>query len=147
MEKPFELAGGYSATPHIGVRWSHIDADNFQAGGFDYRNETIDIVSFPVGVVFSNAFNSGDVSFKPYLDLEVAPTVGDTKTNNMVSLAGSAVEDIFEARIASSVAYSARLGVVGHVGSAHAFGLTYGVSAGNGDYVSQRLKVGYRYSF
>lgn len=147
VEKSFELAGGYSATPHIGVRWSHIDADNFQAGGFDYRNETIDIVSFPVGVVFSNAFNSGDVSFKPYLDLEVAPTVGDTKTNNMVSLAGSAVEDIFETRIASSVVYSARLGVVGHVGSAHAFGLSYGVSAGNGDYVSQRLKVGYRYSF
>lgn len=148
IEKPFEVGDGYSITPHVGVRWVHIDMDDFTAGGFDYRSETLDLISIPIGFAVSNKFaTAGNITLKPYLDLEVAPILGDKETDNKVGIVGSAVEDVINTRIASSVIYSARLGISGSIGDVHELGLYYGVSAGNGQYVSQQLKAGYRFVF
>ncbi len=148
LERAFEIGAGYVATPHIGVRWTHIDLDDFSAGGFDYRGETANLVAFPFGVAFSNAFaTAGGLDFMPYLDLEIAPMAGDKSVENRVGLVGSTAEDMIDTRIASSVVYSAKFGLTGSVGESHAFSLYYGVSAGNGDYVAQYLKAGYRYAF
>ena len=147
-EKSFELGTGYSITPHIGVRWTHLDMDDFSAGGFDYRNEKVDLVSFPIGLAVSNTFSTSTGLFiKPYLDFEIAPNAGNKETSNRVALTGSTIDDVIDTQIASSVVYSARLGVSGTVGKSHEFALFYGISAGNGDYVSQHLKAGYRFMF
>lgn len=147
FEKTFALCAGYAATPHVGVRWAHIDMDDFVSGGFRYENETVDLISFPIGVAFTNTFTAGTAELKPFLDLEIAPTAGDKHTDNHIGLVGGAVEDVIDTRIASSVVYSAKIGLSGNVGIAHNFGLYYGVSAGNGEYVSQQLKAAYRFIF
>ncbi len=147
FEKTFALGAGYAATPHVGVRWAHIDMDDFVSGGFRYENETVDLISFPIGVAFTNTFTAGTAELKPFLDLEIAPTAGDKHTDNHIGLVGGAVEDVIDTRIASSVVYSAKIGLSGNVGIAHNFGLYYGVSAGNGEYVSQQLKAAYRFIF
>lgn len=148
VEKSFDLGVGYAMTPHAGVRWTRLDADDFTAGGFRYENEKVDLLSFPIGVAFSKAFaTAGGAPWKSFLDLEIAPTAGDRKSNNTVGLVGSAVEDAFDARITSSVVYSARVGLSGRIGKSHDVGLYYGVSAGNGEFVAQHLKASYRYAF
>lgn len=147
FEKTFALGAGYAATPHIGVRWAHIDMDDFVSGGFRYENETVDLISFPIGVAFTNTFTAGTAELKPFLDMEIAPTAGDKHTDNRIGLVGGAVEDVIDTRIASSVVYSTKIGLSGNVGIAHNFGLYYGVSAGNGEYVSQQLKAAYRFIF
>ncbi len=147
FEKTFALGAGYAVTPHVGARWTHIDMDDFVAGGFRYESETADLISFPIGVAFSNTFTTGSAELKPFLDVEIAPTAGDKHTNNSIGLVGGAVEDVIDTRIASSVVYSARIGLSGNIGSSHDFGLYYGVSAGNGEYVSQHLKAAYRFIF
>lgn len=148
VEKPFELGAGYSMTPHVGVRWTRLDADDFTAGGFRYESEKVDLFSFPIGVAFSKAFaTSGGAQWKSFLDLEVAPTAGDRKANNTVGLEAGAVEDAFDARISSNVVYSARVGLSGRIGKSHDVGLYYGVSAGNGEFVAQHLKASYRFAF
>lgn len=147
LEKTFALGAGYAATPHIGVRWAHINMDDFVSGGFSYENETVDLISFPIGVAFTNTFTAGTAELKPFLDMEIAPTAGDKHTDNRIGLVGGAVEDVIDTRIASSVVYSAKIGLSGNVGIAHNFGLYYGVSAGNGEYVSQQLKAAYRFIF
>lgn len=147
-EKVFEFGAGYSITPHIGVRWTHLDMDDFSSGGFDYRSEKVDLVSFPVGLAVSNALStSTGVLIKPHFDFEIAPNAGDKETSNRVALAGSTIDDVIDTRIASSIVYSARLGFAGTVGNSHEFALYYGVAAGNGDYVSQQLRAGYRFVF
>lgn len=147
FEKTFALGAGYAATPHIGVLWAHINMDDFVSGGFRYENETVDLISFPIGVAFTNTFTAGTAELKPFLDMEIAPTAGDKHTDNRIGLVGGAVEDVIDTRIASSVVYSAKIGLSGNVGIAHNFGLYYGVSAGNGEYVSQQLKAAYRFIF
>lgn len=147
LEKTFALGAGYAATPHVGVRWAHIDMDDFVSGGFSYENKTVDLISFPIGVAFTNTFTAGTAELKPFLDMEIAPTAGDKHTDNRIGLVGGAVEDVIDTRIASSVVYSAKIGLSGNVGIAHNFGLYYGVSAGNGEYVSQQLKAAYRFIF
>lgn len=147
-EKSFELGTGYSITPHIGVRWTHLNMDDFSAGGFDYRSENVNLVSFPVGLAVSNAFSTTNgFIIKPYLDFEIAPNTGDKETSNQVGLVGSTINDVIDTRIASSVVYSARLGFSGTLGNSHEFGLYCGIAVGNGDYVSQQLKAGYRFVF
>lgn len=69
FEKTFALGAGYAATPHVGVRWAHIDMDDFVSGGFRYENETVDLISFPIGVAFTNTFTAGTAELKPFLDM------------------------------------------------------------------------------
>lgn len=128
LEKTFTLGAGYAATPHVGVRWAHIDMDDFVSGGFRYENETVDLISFPIGVAFTNTFTAGTAELKPFLDMEIATTAGDKHTDNRIGLVGGAVEDVIDTRIASSVVYSAKIGLNGNEGLAHNFGLYYGES-------------------
>ena len=98
LEKTFALGAGYAATPHVGVRWAHIDMDDFVSGGFSYENETVDLISFPIGVAFTNTFTAGTAELKPFLDMEIAPTAGDKHTDNRIGLVGGAVEDVSSTR-------------------------------------------------
>lgn len=145
-QRTFPLNEAFSVTPHIGVRWNHIEVDSFTAGGFTYESDDVDLVQVSIGVAFSGNTTMVTFDVKPYLDLEVAPTFGDKDTDNRVGLEASALEDVIDTRIASSVVWTARMGLEATSG-AHSIGLRYGVSAGNGDRVDQRLTAGYKFSF
>ena len=148
LEKPFSLTDNLLVTPHVGVEWSVIDADNFVAGGFSYKNETVNLLTIPVGVAFSDTLSlSQDLTLAPYVDLEIAPVSGDTNTEHSVMLNGGSAATSFNTRIVSSVLYNGRVGVAGNIGTQHNFGLNYGISAGNGDYLSHSVTAFYRYAF
>lgn len=140
------LNEAFSVTPHIGVRWNHIEVDSFTAGGFTYESDDVDLVQVSIGVAFSGNTTMVTFDVKHYLDLEVAATFGDKDTDNRVGLEASALEDVIDTRIASSVVWTARMGLEATSG-AHSIGLRYDVSAGNGDRVDQRLTAGYKFSF
>lgn len=146
--KTFETAPGVTVTPHAGVRWTYLDADDFIAGGMSYESEKVHLAAFPLGATVAKTFETpSGWRLAPYLDLEVAPQVGDTKTDNVVSISGGSTEDVIDTRIASSVVYSARIGVSGDFSEAHAFGFSAGISAGNEGYSSQYVKASYRFAF
>ena len=145
-EKNIPLNDTYSATPHVGVRWSHLETDGFAAGGFTYSVENADIVQIPIGTAFSGHADIGGFSVKPYLDLEIAPTFGDKTTDYKVGFVGGSAQDLIDARIIGSVVWSTRIGVAAF-SDAHSFGLRYGVHASNGDRVDQHLTANYMFTF
>ncbi|MBU3827414.1 MAG: autotransporter domain-containing protein [Candidatus Anaerobiospirillum merdipullorum] len=146
-EMPIAINEKFAVIPHIGARYQHIDMDDFSCGGFTYTADNIDLVQIPVGVAFSGTFDSGDdLSIKPYLDLEIAPNLGDKNTDNTVGLSGTSFYDVIDTRVASSVLYSAKLGL-NFAYANHSFGVSYGVTAGNGERFDQGVQAEYRFRF
>ena len=134
-------------TPHMGVRWVNIDVDSFNAGGFSYQSDRIDLFQIPIGVAFSNAFET-DLGFKvkPVVDLEVTTNFGDTGTDSRVQLTGGSAEDVFETQINSNVIYSGKLSFGISKGN-HDLNLSYKGSVGSQDRNDQRLQAVYRFRF
>lgn len=145
-QKTFALGAGFTVTPHIGLRWTRVEADAFAAAGFTFASQDADIASVPIGATLAGRFTSGGMIFTPTIDLEATPSFGDKKSDFRVGYVGGNAVDEFEARIAGSTVWSARLGLTG-VSDAHVFGVRYGVQASTGDRVDQQLKLNYRYAF
>lgn len=53
LEKPLLLNESITVTPHVGVRYKHINMDSFNAGGFNYDSEKANLVEVPFGVAFN----------------------------------------------------------------------------------------------
>ena len=147
VEKNIAINDTFTMTPHMGVRWVNIDVDSFNAGGFSYQSDRIDLFQIPIGVAFSNAFET-DLGFKvkPVVDLEVTTNFGDTGTDSRVQLTGGSAEDVFETQINSNVIYSGKLSFGISKGN-HDLNLSYKGSVGSQDRNDQRLQAVYRFRF
>lgn len=147
VEKNIAINDTFTMTPHMGVRWVNIDVDSFNAGGFSYQSDRIDLFQIPIGVAFSNAFET-DLGFKvkPVVDLEVTTNFGDTGTDSRVQLTGGSAEDVFETQINSDVIYSGKLSFGISKGN-HDLNLSYKGSVGSQDRNDQRLQAVYRFRF
>lgn len=146
-EKPIAVSETIQVTPHVGLRYLHVDMDGFSAGGFKYGFEKSNLVQTPVGVAFNaNLKASCGADVLPFVDVEVAPAFGDKKVKHTVALENSSAGDSFKTRIAEDALYTGRVGVSAAKGN-HALSFSYGVSGGNDGRVDQNLKARYRYQF
>ena len=57
-EKPIAVSETIQVTPHVGLRYLHVDMDGFSAGGFKYGFEKSNLVQTPVGVAFKGVLRS-----------------------------------------------------------------------------------------
>ncbi len=147
LEKPLLLNESITVTPHVGVRYKHINMDSFNAGGFNYDSEKANLVEVPFGVAFNaNLKAPCGAEVKPFIDLTIAPNFGDRKVTNKVALTDSSASDSFEARIANNSMYNAKLGLNAVKGN-HSLGISYGIGSGSYGRVDQALQAKYRYSF
>ena len=147
LEKTIPASQTVSVTPHAGLRATTVATDGFTAGGFTYDADRANIVTVPVGATVQGNFTTASGAVvKPMLDLSVTPAFGDTKTKQTFKAAGSAVEDTFDARVASAVTWGVGLGVKVEK-SAHALDFGYGVKAGTSGRVDQSLKAKYTFRF
>jgi hypothetical protein len=147
LEKPLLLNESITVTPHVGVRYKHINMDSFNAGGFNYDSEKANLVEVPFGVAFNaNLKAPCGAEVKPFIDLTIAPNFGDRKVTNKVALTDSSASDSFEARIANNSMYNAKLGLNAVKGN-HSLGISYGIGSGSYGRVDQTLQAKYRYNF
>lgn len=147
FEKPLSLNESITITPHVGVRYKHINMDSFNAGGFNYDSEKANLVEVPFGVAFNaNLKAPCGAEVKPFIDLTIAPNFGDRKVTNKVALTNSSASDSFEARITNNSMYNAKLGLNAVKGN-HSLGVSYGIGSGSYGRVDQALQAKYRYSF
>lgn len=146
VEKPLALNEVLTVTPHVGARYLHVDMESFKAGGFKYTAEKANLFQVPFGVAFNGKANVASVDVKPFVDVQIAPALGDRKVKNKFALATGDASDSIDSRIANNATYSAKVGVEAARG-AHAFGLNYGIGSGNKGRVDQVLQAKYRYQF
>lgn len=146
VEKPLALNEVITVTPHVGARYLHVDMESFKAGGFKYTAEKANLFQVPFGVAFNGKANVASVDVKPFVDVQIAPALGDRKVKNKFALATGAASDSIDSRIANNAMYSAKVGVEAAKG-AHAFGLNYGIGSGDKGRVDQVLQAKYRYQF
>ena len=146
VEKPLALNEVLTVTPHVGARYLHVDMESFKAGGFKYTAEKANLFQVPFGVAFNGKANVATVDVKPFVDVQIAPALGDRKVKNKFALATGDASDSIDSRIANNAMYSAKVGVEAAKG-AHAFGLNYGIGSGNKGRVDQVLQAKYRYQF
>lgn len=146
VEKPLALNEVITVTPHVGARYLHVDMESFKAGGFKYSAEKANLFQVPFGVAFNGKANVASVDVKPFVDVQIAPALGDRKVKNKFALATGGASDSIDSRIANNAMYSAKVGVEAAKG-AHAFGLNYGIGSGDKGRVDQVLQAKYRYQF
>lgn len=146
VEKPLALNEVLTVTPHVGARYLHVDMESFKAGGFKYTAEKANLFQVPFGVAFNGKAKGASVDVKPFVDVQIAPALGDRKVKNKFALATGGASDSIDSRIANNAMYSAKVGVEAAKG-AHAFGLNYGIGSGNKGRVDQVLQAKYRYQF
>ena len=146
VEKPLALNEVITVTPHVGARYLHVDMESFKAGGFKYSAEKANLFQVPFGVAFNGKANVASVDVKPFVDVQIAPALGDRKVKNKFALASGGASDSIDSRIDNNAMYSAKVGVEAAKG-AHAFGLNYGIGSGDKGRVDQVLQAKYRYQF
>ena len=135
-----------TVTPHVGARYLHVDMESFKAGGFKYSAEKANLFQVPFGVAFNGKANVASVDVKPFVDVQIAPALGDRKVKNKFALATGGASDSIDSRIANNAMYSAKVGVEAAKG-AHAFGLNYRIGSGDKGPDDQDLQAKYRYQF
>lgn len=147
FEKPLSLTESITVTPHIGVRYKHIDMDSFSAGGFNYDSEKANLIEIPFGVAFNaNLKAQGGAEVMPFTDLTIIPNFGDRKVENKVGLANNCASDSFDVRIANNLMYNAKFGLNAVKGN-HSLGISYGIGSGSYGRIDQALQAKYRYNF
>ncbi len=123
---------GVKVTPHVGLRYSYIDIDDYtvdsKAGAIgSYSADSLSVFSIPVGVTIAGEFNAGSWSVKPSFDVTLTGNFGDDENEGTFKWAG--VENIdcaLTSEIFDNFTYGATLGVAAE----HASGLSFGLNVG-----------------
>ncbi len=128
----FESASGVKVTPHVGLRYSNIDLDDYtvesSAGTIgSYDSDSLSVFSIPVGVTVATEFQTGTWSIKPSFDVTITGQFGDDEAEGTFKWAG--VENIdshLNSEIFDSFTYGATLGVAAQSASGVSLGLAVG---------------------
>ena len=129
----FDTAAGVKVTPHVGLRYSYIDIDDYtvasKAGAIgSYSADSLSVFSIPVGVTIASEFNAGSWSVKPSFDVTLTGNFGDDENEGTFHWNG--VENI-------------DCGLTSEIFDNFTYGATLGVSAQNAAGISLGLSVGY----
>ncbi len=128
----FDTAAGVKVTPHVGLRYSYIDIDDYtvdsKAGAIgSYSADSLSVFSIPVGVTIASEFNAGSWSVKPSFDITLTGNFGDDENEGTFHWNG--VENIdsgLNSEIFDNFTYGATLGVAAQSASGISLGLSVG---------------------
>ena len=128
----FETAAGVEVTPHVGLRYTNIDIDDYtvdsKAGTIgSYSADSLSVFSIPVGVTIASEFQAGTWSVKPSFDVTLTGNFGDDENEGTFHWTG--VENIdsgLTSEIFDNFTYGATLGVAAQSASGISLGLSVG---------------------
>lgn len=87
--------GGFNVAPHVGVRYSRIDVEDYSLHSAKIGNaaqmssSSMNLLSVPVGVTLSRDINLSSWKLKPMVDLTVTGNFGDTDMDSSVKWGNS----------------------------------------------------------
>ena len=129
----FETAAGVTVTPHIGLRYSNIDIDDYSVKGKtygtvgDYSADSLSVFSIPVGVTIASEFQAGTWSVKPSFDVTLTGNFGDDEAEGTFHWAGvENIDSSLNSEIFDNFTYGASLGIAAQSSS----GISLGVAVG-----------------
>ena len=129
----FETAAGVEVTPHVGLRYSYIDIDDYSVKGKttgvvgDYSADSLSVFSIPVGVTIASEFQAGSWSVKPSFDLTLTGNFGDDENEGTFHWTGvENIDSSLNSEIFDNFTYGASLGVAAQSTSGISLGLTVG---------------------
>ena len=129
----YESAGkGFKVVPHVGVRYSNIDVDDYR----DIKADAMDVFETPIGVKFAGDFaTASGWTVTPNFDFTIVPQLGDKDVNTLDG----------KVDILASV-YNSTLGVNASCGN-FTFGLSYRYGFGNDDRSNNAFQARASYAF
>ena len=104
-------------TPHIGVRYMHLETDSFSTHNglgtvFNTDSDSQNLWQFPIGVTLSRDYvSTSGWTVKPKFDLSVIPAAGDKDVSTTVGVPGMGVTDSATADMMDSVSWQGTLGL------------------------------------
>ena len=128
----FDTAAGVQVTPHVGLRYSYIDIDDYTVGSKkgvigSYSADSLSVFSIPVGVTIASEFNAGSWSVKPSFDLTLTGNFGDDENEGTFHWDGVAnIDSGLTSEIFDNFTYGATLGVAAQSASGISLGLSVG---------------------
>ena len=129
----FETAAGIEVTPHVGLRYSYIDIDDYSVKGKttgnvgDYSADSLSVFSIPVGVTIASEFQAGSWSVKPSFDITLTGNFGDDENEGTFHWTGvENIDSSLTSEIFDNFTYGASLGVAAQSTSGISLGLTVG---------------------
>ena len=129
----FETAAGIEVTPHVGLRYSYIDIDDYSVQGKttgvvgDYSADSLSVFSIPVGVTIASEFQAGSWSVKPSFDITLTGNFGDDENEGTFHWTGvENIDSSLNSEIFDNFTYGASLGVAAQSTSGISLGLTVG---------------------
>ena len=129
----FETAAGVTVTPHVGLRYSNIDIDDYSVKGKtygtvgDYSADSLSVFSIPVGVTIASEFQAGTWSVKPSFDVTLTSNFGDDEAEGTFHWAGvENIDSSLNSEIFDNFTYGASLGIAAQSSS----GISLGVAVG-----------------
>ena len=131
----YELSfNGVNVTPHVGLRYSNIDLDDYTIDGEEVvasaDSDKLNLFSIPVGVTIAKEFKGESWTVAPSLDLTVTGQFGDDELDSSVSWAGvenlstSTTTEVFD-----NFTYGATLGVEAQSVGGVALGINVGYTS------------------
>ena len=129
----YESAGkGFKIVPHVGVRYSNIDVDDYR----DIKADSMDVFETPIGVKFAGDFaTASGWTVTPNFDFTIVPQLGDKDVNTL-----DGKVDILDS------VYNSTLGVNASCGN-FMFGLSYRYGFGNDDRSNNAFQARASYAF
>ena len=129
----FESAAGISVTPHVGLRYSYLDLDDYTVEGSatgtvgSYDSDGLSVFSIPVGVTIASEFKTGSWSVKPSFDLTLTGNFGDDENEGTFKWAGvENIDSAITSEVFDNFTYGATLGIAAQSEAGIALGLTVG---------------------
>ena len=128
----FDTAAGVQVTPHVGLRYSYIDIDDYTVGSKagaigSYSADSLSVFSIPVGVTIASEFNAGSWSVKPSFDITLTGNFGDDENEGTFHWDGVAnIDSGLTSEIFDNFTYGATLGVAAQSASGISLGLSVG---------------------
>ena len=128
----YELSfNGVNVTPHVGLRYSNIDLDDYTIDGNEVvasaDSDKLNLFSIPVGVTIAKEFKGESWTVAPSFDLTLTGQFGDDELDGSVSWAGiSNMTTDTTTEVFDNFTYGATLGVEAQSVSGIALGLSVG---------------------
>ena len=128
----YELSfNGVNVTPHVGLRYSNIDLDDYTIDGEEVvasaDSDKLNLFSIPVGVTIAKEFKGESWTVAPSLDLTLTGQFGDDELDGSVSWAGvSNLTTDTTTEVFDNFTYGATLGVEAQSVGGVALGINVG---------------------
>ena len=128
----YELSfNGVNVTPHVGLRYSNIDLDDYTIDGNEVvgsaDSDKLNLFSIPVGVTIAKEFKGESWTVAPSFDLTLTGQFGDDELDGSVSWAGvSNLTTDTTTEVFDNFTYGATLGVEAQSVGGVALGINVG---------------------